>query len=250
MQSFSGFLKSVGLKKKSEQPIINKLLKNNNNNRSVASTANLTNNGSNTKSILYNNVKINQNEINIIIDKIVTTNKIPELTRFKETWKTSSDDKKKDIIKKISKIVNNEKLINYLSTNNKKNIAKNNDTRFTTVLKLLDLLIQGHNRSRYESVQRNYSNNNNKFENLIYKLKHIDYTPGNTSKPQFTLAANQFIAAQLSRSRLPQISNLDAKQKNEFISFLVYSKYFKDLLNTFKPTKKDYFAWVDTTFVI
>jgi hypothetical protein len=40
------------------------------------------------------------------------------------------------------------------------------------------------------------------------------------------------------------------QKKNKFISFLVYSKYFKEILNTRQPPKKDYFAWVDKTFGI
>ena len=111
-------------------------------------------------------------------------------------------------------------------------------------------MIQGHNRNRYESVEINYSNNSNKLENLIYKLKHINYTPGNISNPQFISDANKFINYQLIRAKLPQINKLDNKQKNELIFFLLDNKSFKGLLNTWKPTKKDYFAWLDKTFGI
>jgi hypothetical protein len=172
-------------------------------------------------------------------------------------WKTFSDDKKKEFIKRIYDVaqsikitnLNKKGLLKYLQKYNK-NIGQNNDTRFTTVLKLLDLLIQGHNRARHESVERNYSNNRNKFENLIYKLKHIEYTPGNTLSPQFTSLANQFIEVQLSRSRLPKINELKAKDKNEFISILLDNRSFKGLLNSLYPTKEQYFAWVDKTFGI
>ena len=46
------------------------------------------------------------------------------------------------------------------------------------------------------------------------------------------------------------INKLDNKQKNELIFFLLDNKSFKGLLNTWKPTKKDYFAWLDKTFGI
>jgi hypothetical protein len=223
------------------------------NKSNYGSNINLTNIESNNEN---NNPKISKNEINTFIEQIDTTNEIskliPELIRFKETWKTFSDDKKKDIIEKIKSIVNNKNLLKYLQKYNKNIVSKNakkNDTRFTTVFKLLDLLIQKrHNFNVVYPPDVIIINNRNKFENLIYKLKHIEYTPGNTSAPQFTIAANEYIATQLSKS---QISKLDAKQKNEIIFFLVYNnESFRGLLNTYHPTKKDYFAWVDKTFGI
>jgi hypothetical protein len=250
-----GILRRMGLKKNSQKPIINNTLKLKNNNtesipETIASTASFATTLENYDSEFENNnPKINTNEINIFINKFVNTEQIPELNGFKNQWRTSfTDIQKKEFIKRIKNIVESEDLLRYLQNYNK-NIGKNNDTRFMSVLKLLDLLIQGHNRNRYESVERNYSNNRNKFENLIYKLKHINYTPGNTSTPQFTSAANQIIKYQLNRSKL-QINKLDNKQKNELIFFLLDNKSFKNLLDTLKPTKKDYFTWVDTTFGI
>ena len=250
-----GILRSIGLKKNSQKPIINSTLKLNDNNtesipETIASTASLATTVENYNSEYENNnPKINTKEINIYIHEFVNTNQIPELNDFKNQWKTFSDDQKKEFIKRIKNVVESEHLLNYLQNYNK-NIGKNNDTRFITVLKLLDLLIQGHNRNRYESVEINYSNNSNKLENLIYKLKHINYTPGNISNPQFISDANKFINYQLIRAKLPQINKLDNKQKNELIFFLLDNKSFKGLLNTWKPTKKDYFAWLDKTFGI
>jgi hypothetical protein len=200
MSSFSGFLRSIGIKKKSQKPIINNTLKlKNNNTESIPETVASTVENYNSE-YGNNNPKINTNEINIFINKFVNSKKIPELNGFKNQWRTSfTDIQKKEFIKRIKNVVNKKNLLKYLQNYNK-NIGKNNDTRFTTVLKLLDLLIQGHNRARYESVERNYSNNRNKFENLIYKLKHIEYTPGNTSAPKFTSYANEFIKNQLSMS--------------------------------------------------
>ena len=266
-----GILRSIGIKKKSQKPIINNTLKkknNNNNNRSVASTASFAttienydsefeNNNPKINTNKINNRKINKNEINTIIEQIDTTNEIskliPELIRFKETWKTFSDDKKKDIIEKIKSIVESEHLLKYLQKYNKNivsNIAKNNDTRFTTVFTLLDLLIQ--KRLNFNVVYPQdvtIINNRNKFENLIYKLKHIEYTPGNTSASKFTSYANEFIEVQLSRSVL-QINKLGNEEKNKLISILLNNKSFKKLLDNTYPTKEQYFAWVDKTFGI
>jgi hypothetical protein len=250
-----GILRSMGLKKNSQKPIINNTLKLKNNNtksipETVASNASLATTVEKYNSEYENNYpKINTKEINIFIHELVNSKKIPELNGFKNQWKTSfTDIQKKEFIKRIKNVVESEDLLRYLQNYNK-NIGKNNDTRFMSVLKLLDLLIQGHNLNRYESVERNYSNNSIRLEYLIYKLKHINYTPGNTSTPQFTSAANQFIKYQLNRSKL-QINKLSNEKKNDVIYFLVYSKSFKNLLNTWKPTKKDYFAWVDKTFGI
>jgi hypothetical protein len=208
------------------------------------SNINLTNIESNNE---INNRKISKNEINTFIEQIDTTNEIskliPELIRFKETWKTFSDDKKKYIIIKIKSIVKNKNLLKYLQKYNE-NIGKNNDTRFTTVFKLLDLLI--HKRHNFNVAYPQdviIINNRNEFEDLIYRLKHIKYPNGNTSTPQFTIAANQFIKTQLNRSGLPQ-------QNNKLISILLNNTYFNQLLEYYHPTKKDYFAWVDKTFGI